>query len=79
MPDVSLEVALRRAEHLRQETKQLRVKTNGGAREAITLSLGIAIYPQHGRDIETVLHTADEALYSAKRQGRDRTVVAEKC
>ena len=59
-----------------QKKKQLRVQTAGGVHQAITLSLGIAIYHQHGRDIETVLHLANQALCCAIRQGRDRTVVA---
>ncbi|MBV8084308.1 MAG: EAL domain-containing protein [Chloroflexi bacterium] len=33
----------------------------------VSASLGIAIYPQHGRDIENIMHHADIAMYSAKR------------
>ena len=78
MPDISLEVAQKRAEHLRQEAKQLRVQDAGQFHEGITLSLGVAIYPQHGRTLDIVLRSADAALYRAKQEGRDRVVVAEK-
>ena len=34
---------------------------------AISTSIGVAIYPQHGEDIETLLSNADTAMYEAKR------------
>lgn len=37
-----------------------------------TTSVGIAVYPEHGRTPESVIRAADEALYRAKREGRDR-------
>ncbi len=41
-----------------------------------TTSVGIAVYPEHGRTPESVIHAADEALYRAKREGRDRWAAA---
>jgi diguanylate cyclase (GGDEF)-like protein/PAS domain S-box-containing protein len=76
MPDASLETARQRAEDLRQEIRKLRMQDSQIV-ETITLSIGIAIYPQHGRTIEHVLRSADEALYRAKRDGRDRVIVTE--
>ena len=37
--------------------------------------MGIAVCPGHSTDIEELLHVADEALYRAKQEGRDRVVV----
>lgn len=37
----------------------------------LTLSYGIAVYPHHAEDAETLLQAADEALYAAKKAGRD--------
>jgi diguanylate cyclase (GGDEF)-like protein len=41
----------------------------------ITLSLGISSYPEHGSTLEDLLDRADKALYSAKKTGRNRTVL----
>lgn len=43
-----------------------------GTSIAITASIGIAMYPVNGRDIETLLHRADMAMYQAKSTGRGR-------
>jgi diguanylate cyclase (GGDEF)-like protein/PAS domain S-box-containing protein len=76
MPDASREVAQQRAEQLRQATSQLRLQGIAQFLDAITLSIGVAIYPEHGRTIDIVLRAADDALYRAKREGRDRVIVA---
>ena len=43
---------------------------------SVTFSAGVAAFPQHGDTLEALLHHADEALYRAKRQGRDRVYAA---
>lgn len=40
-----------------------------------TTSVGVAVFPDHGADLEELLKKADEALYEAKTGGRDRVVV----
>ena len=42
-----------------------------GYRPSITTSIGIAVYPEGGKDIESLLKNADTAMYWAKEQGRD--------
>jgi diguanylate cyclase (GGDEF)-like protein len=44
----------------------------------ITLSIGVASFPEDADDAETIIAVADEALYQAKREGRDRTVRARR-
>jgi diguanylate cyclase (GGDEF)-like protein len=43
----------------------------------ITVSSGVAVFPTHGTTSDALLRAADEALYQAKAQGRDRVVVAK--
>jgi diguanylate cyclase (GGDEF)-like protein/PAS domain S-box-containing protein len=76
LPGAPLEIAHRRAEHLRRAVSGLTVGFHGQALGSITVSIGVAIYPLHGSKAESVLECADKALYSAKESGRDRTVVA---
>jgi diguanylate cyclase (GGDEF)-like protein len=42
----------------------------------VTISAGVAVYPQSGDLAGHILGAADAALYQAKAQGRDRVVVA---
>lgn len=47
----------------------------GGHTIACTVSMGVALYPRHGGDEQTLMRHADAALYTAKRQGKNTTVV----
>jgi diguanylate cyclase (GGDEF)-like protein len=42
--------------------------------DPVTLSIGVAIFPDHGDSAEAVISCADGALYLAKEGGRDRVV-----
>ena len=77
LPDAYLEAVRQRAEEVLQGVRDLRVRDGGHSRGGITLSIGVAIYPLHGRTIESVLRAADAALYRAKQEGRDRVIVVE--
>lgn len=41
----------------------------------ITLSIGIAVYPEHGKDVEELIKSADIAMYNAKETGKNKYVV----
>jgi len=76
LPEASLEGALQRAEQLRREVRHLNLYHGQQTLGVITLSLGVAVFPEHGGTAETLLGAADEALYRAKAAGRDRVVAA---
>jgi diguanylate cyclase (GGDEF)-like protein/PAS domain S-box-containing protein len=77
LPEASLEVTRDRAEHLRVDIQHLHVEHEGQPLGNVTLSFGVALFPAHGPTREAVLQAADAALYRAKREGRDRVIVAE--
>jgi diguanylate cyclase (GGDEF)-like protein/PAS domain S-box-containing protein len=76
LPDSSLDISRQRAEYLREAAKNLRIQHGQQSWEAITVSFGIAVFPDHGSSAESVVHAADMALYQAKQEGRDRVCVA---
>ena len=43
---------------------------------ALTISFGISTHPLHGQSADGLLRTADQALYAAKRLGRNRSVIS---
>ena len=77
LPEASPEITQMRAESIRQDIKRIPVQYDGQTLEAVTLSLGVAGFPAQGSTIDAVLRAADAALYRAKRDGRDRIVVAD--
>jgi len=42
----------------------------------VTVSIGVAAFPEHGEALEDVIQAADKALYESKRGGRNRVTVA---
>ncbi|MGZ6347602.1 MAG: GGDEF domain-containing protein [Anaerolineales bacterium] len=76
LPDSSREVALARAELLREQAQAFRVQCDGRIFPQVTISLGVAVYPENGSSRADILKAADDALYRAKHQGRSRVVMA---
>jgi diguanylate cyclase (GGDEF)-like protein len=44
----------------------------GNASHRVGASLGIALYPEHGPNIDSLIHIADQAMYAAKRSGNNQ-------
>ncbi|MDQ3934832.1 MAG: diguanylate cyclase [Actinomycetota bacterium] len=70
-PDTDHHAAYILAERMRREVRD----TFASEPYTLTISLGIATFPRHGATAESLIAGADEALYAAKKLGRDRTVV----
>jgi diguanylate cyclase (GGDEF)-like protein len=76
LPGVTASVARKRAEQLRAKIEALTVRYAEGNLPKITISVGIATYPHSGSTPVEVLKVADEALYVAKHEGRNRVQVS---
>lgn len=79
LPDCPLEAALSKAELIRSSITALALENPGSPHTPaiVTVSIGVAcIHPQLGNSGESLLHAADEALYAAKRAGRNRIEAA---
>jgi len=66
-----------RAEKLRRGVQELEIEYEGRRVGPITISVGIAMFPDHGESGNEVLRAADAALYQAKRAGRNCVVVGD--
>jgi diguanylate cyclase (GGDEF)-like protein len=70
------EGARQRAEKIREGAGLLSVNHANRDLGAITLSLGVAIFPDHASDVAAIIKAADVALYHAKRDGRNRVAMS---
>ncbi len=75
LPDASLEGAREKAEAVRASVKKLDLQYRNEPIGKITASFGVALFPAHAEDADSLIRAADEALYQAKGAGRDRVVV----
>jgi diguanylate cyclase (GGDEF)-like protein len=62
------------AERIRHAVAQLRFDGVNGP-FSVTLSLGIAEFPTHANELAELIELADQALYAAKRGGRNRSIL----
>jgi diguanylate cyclase (GGDEF)-like protein len=76
LPDTSVDGAVCKAEDIVERVRQLSVEWEGKPIGPLTASLGIAVFPDHAADCIALVSAADQALYEAKRGGRDRIVVS---
>jgi diguanylate cyclase (GGDEF)-like protein len=76
LPTADLAASRARAERLRAKAKELTILHQGRSMGMITISVGVAVFPEHGASPKDLMAAADAALYEAKRGGRDQVVVA---
>ena len=70
-PSTSREEAARRAEQIRLRVEATPVELRREVAR-ITVSIGVASFPEDGRSVEQLLQAADRRLYQAKRNGRNQ-------
>jgi diguanylate cyclase (GGDEF)-like protein len=71
-------VALGISERVRQQIQLLEVPAPIEGQPplaGLSASIGVSCFPEHGAELEDLLHAADSALYVAKRAGRNRVVI----
>lgn len=77
LPDTGWQDALAVAERLRSAIKRIEVESGAGDKVVFTASIGVVHWhAAHHTDMSALLSRADEALYLAKRGGRDRVEMA---
>lgn len=75
LASTTMEIALKRAEEIRQKVKNLKVRYQNKDLGSVSVSLGVALYDKQAMMTSAaVLKAADNALYQAKNQGRDQVV-----
>jgi len=76
LPESSSQDAARRADALRAEVKRLRLQYKKQTLGPLTLSAGVAAFPEHSSSSDELLKIADQCLYESKARGRDVVTVA---
>jgi diguanylate cyclase (GGDEF)-like protein len=76
LPECSLQQATVRAAEIRKRIKEYREKPDQQPADALTVSIGVAAFDETTDRVDLLLKFADDALYQAKRAGRDRVVAA---
>lgn len=72
LPDTSEELAMAIGERTRLSVEAYSSRSFRDMNLYLTISGGLAMFPLHASDPEALIDVADQALYSAKRQGRNR-------
>lgn len=76
LPDTGAKACQVVAERIRNAVAHMNMpQVNEKPLPNITVSLGIAVYPEHGATLEEMLQASDRALYESKRTGRNRATL----
>jgi diguanylate cyclase (GGDEF)-like protein len=74
LPDTSCNEAYRIAERMRIRISELPIHYEGHS-ITITVSCGVACFPEHGDDLREIMKKADRALYSSKNNGKNKSTI----
>lgn len=77
LPDTTVKSCTLVAERIRKAVMLMVVPSNSEKPlPPVTVSIGIAVFPEHGQTPEEVIQASDKAMYESKRAGRNRVTVA---
>lgn len=74
LPNCDLKNAKLFAEKIRNKVNRMRIVIEARVSN-IAISLGVAIYPSDGSSLKELVDAADQALYAAKKQGKNKTIM----
>jgi diguanylate cyclase (GGDEF)-like protein len=77
LPETDAPQAMIVAEKIRAKVESLEI-VHGEERLRVTISLGVAAFPQHAGEKEELIRLADAALYTSKHKGKNRVSLSEK-
>jgi diguanylate cyclase (GGDEF)-like protein len=75
LPETTSVGAEKVAQRIRQRV-EAGVLTTRDKPVSSTVSVGLASYPEHGSDLESIMERADQAMYTSKTSGKNRVTVA---
>jgi PAS domain S-box/diguanylate cyclase (GGDEF) domain len=75
LPEITLSKATERAQKLCESFSQFSVSSLSGKTINLTVSCGVAVYPLHAETLNEIIDKVDQAMYAAKRAGRNRIFV----
>ena len=76
MLHIEMDNAYQKAEIFRESIEH-KTMVFGQHQVKITVSIGISVFGEKAQNLDTLINLADNALYEAKRQGRNRTIISE--
>jgi two-component system, cell cycle response regulator len=77
LPETDMETAQRKVEYLRDLVARTPIELSAtGERVRVTISAGLASFPQDGQEAAKLFALADERMFQGKREGRNRVVAA---
>jgi len=77
LPEMGAQEAWETAERLCSRARATSIMLESGHEVKVTISVGVAVYPQHGRTSAELCASADRAMYQAKTLGRDRVAAPD--
>jgi diguanylate cyclase (GGDEF)-like protein len=76
LPEIDESLALERANKIRAAVNSLNIQFKGQSMRKISISVGLAMYPDHANSSDDLIRLADAALYEAKHAGRNQVQLA---
>lgn len=74
LPETESARAVKASERIRNAIEKTPLVLSGES-AFITVSIGVASYPEHGSELKEIMNRADKALYKSKKEGKNRSTV----